>query len=558
MSFKLPIYYCDKRESVFDNLYDDLELLEGENGGMYMHLFQPSTILGKKILSKWAKYYTSDVAFLKNSQKLYSSLAGCTINKKCIERCWDIWNEIKKQENFLEKYQYVEWDKIQWLNKSIPFLGCMSVYNITSPVLNLLLPVIILIIPFFLLKIMGIPLTFSSYKKVLLNQIRNHSIGRLFTEFQYVSWNQRMYILASLAIYVYNIYQNIVSCYHFFTNTRHIDTFFSDINEYVIYTLGKMNAVIDRVQHLKTYQKFSAELGRYRSRLEKIGNSLPKYRALSTAGFMEIGKEMKEFYMFYSSENTNDVMLYSFEFNGYWDTIVSLSRNKYLNDAKYKTSKKTIVKFKNTFYAPLAGKGVVKNNFKLNKNVIITGPNAAGKTTLLKCIMLNVLFTQQVGRGFYDKALINPFDFIHCYLNIPDTSGRDSLFQAEARRCKNILSFIEMHKDKKHFCIFDELYSGTNHYEAIGSAYSYLKYISDNKNVRFMLTTHFIKLCSLFKKDKSFHNINMETNVVGMKSYYTYKILEGISETKGGICVLKQLNYPDRILRLTQKVIRML
>ena len=127
-----------------------------------------------------------------------------------------------------------------------------------------------------------------------------------------------------------------------------------------------------------------------------------------------------------------------------------------------------IVKFKNVFYAPLAEKGAVKNNFKLNKNVIITGPNAAGKTTLLKCIMLNVLFTQQVGRGFYDKALINPFDFIHCYLNIPDTSGRDSLFQAEARRCKNILSFIEMHKDKKHFCIFDELYSGTNHYEAIG------------------------------------------------------------------------------------------
>ena len=44
MSFKLPIYYCEKRESVFDNLYDDLELLEGDNGGMYMHLFQPSTI----------------------------------------------------------------------------------------------------------------------------------------------------------------------------------------------------------------------------------------------------------------------------------------------------------------------------------------------------------------------------------------------------------------------------------------------------------------------------------------------------------------------------------
>ena len=558
MSFKLPIYYCKKRESVFDNLYDDLELLEGDNGGMYMHLFQPSTTLGKQILTKWAKYYTSDIDFLKDSQKLYSSLEGSIINKKCIENCWNKWNEIKNQENFLEKYQFVEWDKIQWLNKSVPFLGCMSIYNITSPVLNLLLPIIMLIIPFFLLKITGIGLTFSSYKKVLLAQIRNHSIGRLFTEFQYVSWNQRIYILGSLAIYVYNIYQNIVSCYHFFANTRCIDTYFSDINEYVIYTLGRMDDIIHKAGNLKTYGKFLAELSSYRKRLQKLGSSLPEYRALSSAGFMNIGKVMKEFYMFWSSENIKDTMVYSFEFNGYWDTIVNLSRNKYLNDAKFKICKKPIVKLKNTFYAPLAGKGAVKNNFKLSKNVIITGPNAAGKTTLLKCIILNILFTQQIGRGFYDKALFNPFDFIHCYLNIPDTSGRDSLFQAEARRCKNILSFIEIHKDKKHFCIFDELYSGTNHYEAIGSAYSYLKYISKNKNVRFMLTTHFIKLCTLFNKSKLFHNINMKTRVVDMKSHYTYKIQDGISETKGGICVLKQLKYPPSILHLTQKIIRKL
>ena len=236
------------------------------------------------------------------------------MNNKCIENCWNKWNEIKNQENFLEKYQFVEWDKIQWLNQSVPFLGCMSIYNITSPVLNLLLPIIMLIIPFFLLKITGIGITFSSYKKVLLAQIRNHSIGRLFTEFQYVSWNQRIYILASLAIYVYNIYQNIVSCYHFFTNTRCIDTYFSDINEYVIYTLGRMDDIIHKAGNLKTYRKFLTELSSYRKRLQKIGSSLPEYRALSSAGFINIGKVMKEFYLFWSSENIKDIMEYSFEY----------------------------------------------------------------------------------------------------------------------------------------------------------------------------------------------------------------------------------------------------
>ena len=172
----------------------------------------------------------------------------------------------------------------------------------------------------------------------------------------------------------------------------------------------------------------------------------------------------------------------------------------------------------------------MKNDITLAKNIIVTGPNAAGKTTLLKCIILNVLFTQQVGKGFYESATLAPFDFIHCYLNIPDTSGRDSLFQAEARRCKKILSFIKKHKGKKHFCIFDELYSGTNHYEAIGSAYAYLKYIAAFSSVRFMLTTHFIRLCQLLSKTQNIININMETSITNMESTYTYKMGINISK----------------------------
>ena len=140
----------------------------------------------------------------------------------------------------------------------------------------------------------------------------------------------------------------------------------------------------------------------------------------------------------------------------------------------------------------------VKNNIDLKKNIIITGPNAAGKTTLIKATIINLLLTQQIGFGFYDSCETGFFDFIHCYLNIPDTCSRDSLFQAEARRCKNILQTVIDNPNKKHFCIFDELYSGTNPYEAISSAYSYLKFISKNKQVRFMLTTHYFKLCKLY------------------------------------------------------------
>ena len=93
---------------------------------------------------------------------------------------------------------------------------------------------------------------------------------------------------------------------------------------------------------------------------------------------------------------------------------------------------------------------------------------------------------QQIGYGFFDKGVITIYDHIHSYINIPDSCSRDSLFQSEARRCKNILDIIDNNSDKQHFCIFDELYSGTNPYEAIAAAYSYLNLLSDRKEAYFI------------------------------------------------------------------------
>ena len=69
------------------------------------------------------------------------------------------------------------------------------------------------------------------------------------------------------------------------------------------------------------------------------------------------------------------------------------------------TDKET--KFNNA-YLPLFNGSVVKNTYKLNKKMIITGPNAAGKTTLLKTTIFNILFTQQTGCGFYDSCKTQP------------------------------------------------------------------------------------------------------------------------------------------------------
>jgi DNA mismatch repair protein MutS len=180
--------------------------------------------------------------------------------------------------------------------------------------------------------------------------------------------------------------------------------------------------------------------------------------------------------------------------------------------------------------------------------MIITGPNASGKTTILKSTLINIVFSQQFGCGFYDSAKISPFHHIHCYLNIPDTSGRDSLFQAEARRCKEILDIISAHKKESHFCVFDELYSGTNPDEAETSATAFMSYITKYKNVSCLLTTHFVKICKRLHKNKNILNCKMVTENVNKKLKYLYILKSGISHVKGGINVLTEMNYPKEII----------
>ena len=130
------------------------------------------------------------------------------------------------------------------------------------------------------------------------------------------------------------------------------------------------------------------------------------------------------------------------------------------------------------------------------------------------------------------------------------------MHQAEARRCKNILDVIEESGNTtRHFCIFDELYSGTNPYEAIGSATSFLKYLNKNKNITYMITTHFLDLCRRLNKEKCVLNSHMKIDKVGDDFTYSYKLAEGISDIKGGIKVLKDLEYPEEIITMTKKII---
>jgi len=426
-----------------------------------------------------------------------------------------------------------------------------------SPIISLALPIFLLIIPFFLLKMQGAPITTSKYIEILKQLFQRHQLGQILTVGS-ASWEKRIYIIVTFVFYAIQVYQNVMSCTNFIKNMKKIHQQIFTIRNYANETIKNLDEFDQCCDGLTTYEPFIEEMRNKRHILCVMRDDFNKVtpNKFSLRKIFQIGHLLKCFYQLYNRQPYLEALEYSFKFNGYLHNITMLKKS--LDDgyiAKCKLSKKK-TKFVDAYFPALIDNSPVKNTYNLDKQLLITGPNAAGKTTLLKTTIFNILFSQQTGYGFYKSATITPFNYIHSYINIPDTSGRDSLFQAEARRCKNILEIINQSgENTRHFCIFDELYSGTNPYEAIGSATSYLQYLNKNPNITYMITTHFLDLCRRLEKENCVLNSHMKINKNKDNFTYSYKIEKGISDIKGGIKVLKDLEYPEEIILMTQKII---
>jgi ABC-type multidrug transport system fused ATPase/permease subunit len=588
-TFRLPITYLDKDKlhEIDAHVMTDLELIhvksdlvteKNEDNSaikqktMYEHVFRPSTIYGKHFLDEWARYYTSDVTFLKHSQVLIKKCQNGTGSTSCVETYLEIhkiWTSIQGDKHFKDKFGYIDIAMLEPLNSSSLFLQILSLQNLASPVISILTPLIILIIPFLILRFRSIPINLTSYISFLKKIAKYHPVGKIFENFSSVPWDKKIYIFGSIAFYFLQIYQNIMSCYRFYKNMflihANINAFANYINR-SIENIYFMNSIIVK-EKLSSYRIFQLENERHAQTLsvlhDEIKNVMPF--KLTLANVSNIGTIMKLYYRFHCDENVKNAIRYTFGFNSYVEHLSGLAdliqskkiaACKFLSPTSMSSCKKTF--FKASYYAPLMNERVVKNNIRLNKKMTITGPNAAGKTTLIKSTLLNIIFSQQFGYGFYKKAKLVPYEFVHSYLNIPDTSGRDSLFQAESRRCREIISCLVKHKTKRHFCIFDELYSGTNPYEAVASAYGFIKYVNTFDNVDLMLTTHYSKLCKLLEAERV-ENMHMkiEREMVEEQDAikYTYKLGKGISCVKGGIKVLEDLDYPIEIIMDTKNMI---
>ena len=594
--FKLPITFVEtnKLHKLDEHILTDLELTECSSSNnnssdspadspnaeaealkepetktktMYEHVFNPKTIYGKHFLSNWATYYTSDVTFLKQTQTLIKHFSPPQNNESenvnTVEQYSDIhaiWNSIQNDKNFKDKFGYIDIGLLEPLNSSSFFLQILSLQNLASPVISLLTPLIILIIPFFLLKIQKMPVSFSSYVSSLKRIAQYHPIGKVFENFNSIPWDKRIYMFVSIAFYFLQIYQNVVSCHRFYKNMFLIHNNIHKFSSYIEHSIRNIAYIHSITEKLSSYKQFREESAMHAQVLSTLHSDIKTVMPfkLTLANISNIGTIMKYYYQIFANESVKNAISYSFGFNSYFEHLSglkSLILTKKIAPCTFVKSAEKKTYIHSSYYAPLMNQNPVKNKILLHKKTTITGPNAAGKTTLIKSTLLNVILSQQLGYGFYKKAKLLPYHYVHSYLNIPDTSGRDSLFQAESRRCREILTCLLENKTKRHFCIFDELYSGTNPYEAVASAFGFIKYLNKYENLDLLLTTHYTKLCELLE-DENVQNMHMKIELCESGQIkYLYKLDKGISSIKGGIKVLEDLDYPAEIINSTRVII---
>ena len=563
--FELPIYYLENKKKLDQDIINDLELLElndntEDRKALLETIIQPTSKIGIENLNKLCEYYTDNKKFLKETQKLISNWKYDDTNeekKQEYDDFYDLWKNIKTDENFTDRYYYVDVEYFHFLNHSSHFLQILSLYNLLSPILTLIMPIILLLVPFFMLKFSGVAITLDSYYKVLGNIFSKHALGNIFTLLDDIPWEHKIYSVVSIVFYFFSIYQNSLVCYRFYKNFTSIHKDLFLLRDYLNTTIQNMTLMEQYCNKYDTYTPFLESIYPHKELCIQFKNKLEGITPLNmkkiTSKCNQIGEIMKYFYEIHKNKDIENTINFSFGFNAFiehLDGLCILRREKLINKCTFGNKKMNL---ENAFFPYLLDINPVKNNITLKKNIAITGPNASGKTTILKSILFNLIFSQSFGYGFYSKANISLYNQIHCYLNIPDTSGRDSLFQAEARRCKEIMESLE--DNKKHFCIFDELFSGTNPNEACASSYGFIKYLINKKNIDFVLTTHLLNLC---KKINSIIE-NNHMNVIKINDFdfqYTYKMYPGISDIKGGLKVLADLNYPEYILNESNNLLK--
>ncbi len=207
------------------------------------------------------------------------------------------------------------------------------------------------------------------------------------------------------------------------------------------------------------------------------------------------------------------------------------------------------------------GEAYISNSVTLDNEhqqiMMITGPNMAGKSALLRQTALIVLLAQTGSFVPAEAARIGIVDKIFTRVGASDNiSVGESTFMVEMNEAANILNNIS----DRSLVLFDELGRGTSTYDGISIAWAIVEYIHEHPRARAktLFATHYHELNEMERSFKRIANYNVSVKEVGNKVIFLRKLVRGGSEHSFGIHVAKMAGMPQSIVKRANNILKQL
>jgi DNA mismatch repair protein MutS len=207
------------------------------------------------------------------------------------------------------------------------------------------------------------------------------------------------------------------------------------------------------------------------------------------------------------------------------------------------------------------GESYIANDVLLDSEtqqiLIITGPNMAGKSALLRQTALITLMAQIGSFVPADSAHVGIVDKIFTRVGASDNiSVGESTFMVEMSEAANIMNNLSSHS----LVLFDELGRGTSTYDGISIAWAIVEYIHENTKAkaRTLFATHYHELNEMEKSFSRIRNYNVTVKEVDNKVIFLRKLVRGGCEHSFGIHVARMSGMPKSIVKRADDILHQL
>jgi predicted kinase len=242
-----------------------------------------------------------------------------------------------------------------------------------------------------------------------------------------------------------------------------------------------------------------------------------------------LDKKQKEFMQLYEFAGAIDSMI---SVSSFRESVRTYCTPKFTNNKELRMKQ---------CYHPFIGEPV-KNDLVMNRNIILTGSNASGKSTFIKAVALNLVLAQSIHTCLAKEALLPDAQIITSMSARDDIIGGESYYMKEIKYLKRI---VLDNKDRITLCTIDEILRGTNTLERIAASEAVLHYLN-RKNCLILVATHDLELA--VRLEDSCDMYHFAETIIDGDVEFDYKIKVGICNSRNAIRMLALEQFPDEII----------